>query len=600
MNARAGSAAVVAVVAFAYVALGGFVGGGYDPGRDVAEAYAIVHDGARPLLGPLVAGHVRLGPVWYYLLALPMSVVPAWFTAAMTAVLVGALQFPLAYAAGRRLADRRLGMLWVAALAMPSYASFESVGFASTNAVRTATLATLYCLLRARDTPRLLWWLAAGLAASAATHAHPSCAWLLAVVLAAAAWRPALVTPLLRERGAALLAAVAGMTLLFVPALFAPSSLLDTTRALAATNVSAVNLLRAPALLWSVAWSGPHAIMAAVFAPAHAFADNVATLAALLGLAGALRGLSAALAGQRAARWGLALCIAAVMFVALVRPFTPVYMTYSIIPCYALLVASGWHRLADTRPLAMFTLPVLFAAALAGVGVVHAMRDGGGRIDTQALADVTHPPSPTPVATDIWLYAASVDPLGRALCADPMPVYGALAYALDVFYAMPLRLHCPAQIRRFTDEAPAAAARGKIALAMRRYRELRIVPAMRVGGLGIDPVTRIIAAPPHRDLPLDARYPPHAYAFGAPTRIDYAFDAAAAELVVVSNPRVTWMPAWDSDVRCGGVRVAPATTDLVTRVYRCASGQQANRWVVATMAADPRALEVVTFTPRVR
>ncbi len=587
----------VATVALAYIAFGAFVGGGYDPGRDVAEAFAIAQDGARPLLGPLVAGRVHLGPAWYYLLALPLMAWPTWLAAAMAAVVVGALQFPLAYAIGRRLRDRSLGLLFVAALAMPGFASFELVGFASTNAVRTAVVASLYCMLRAHATPRLAWWFGSGLAASCAVHAHPSSGWLVPVIAIAALRQPGTVGRQLRDPVAALLAVATGFCVLFVPALLAPASLVEGSRAVAAANITLANLARAPALLWSVAWSGPHAIMDAVFVRVHPFADNVATVSALLALAGAARGTAAAVGGDRAARLGLATLAAATLFVALVRPFTPLYMTYSIVPGYALLVASGWRRFADTRPLALFVAPALFAGVVSGVGIVHAMRLGGGRIDIPSLADVTHAPGPTPAATDIWLYAASVDPLGRALCAQPAPVHGALAYALDVFYAMPLRMHCPQQMRAFIDEG---AANGRLALALQRYRDLRIEPALQIGGLGIDRVARVVAAPPHRDLPLDTRYPPHVYLSAPSSTISYTFDAPAAELVVVTNARVTWMPDWDVDVRCDSAPLAPATADLVTRVYRCATTQPLSHWTIATTAPDPRALEVVTFVPSMR
>jgi hypothetical protein len=299
---------------------------------------------------------------------------------------------------------------------------------------------------------------------------------------------------------------------------------------------------------------------------------------------------------------GVTLTVVAVGFVALVRPVTPVYMAYSIVPCYALLVASGW--LAFLRPRA-FALPLGVAIALAmaavvGVGVVHAMRAGGGRVDAPLLFDIVQKPAAELPPTDVWLPAIGVDPLGRALCADPAPVYGALGYALDVFYALPLRMHCAQAWNRFVDEAPGQmsneAPRGRLGLALRRYRDLGIAPAQTVVGIGLDPVRRVIAAPPHRDLPRDATYPPHPYVDGAALTTEYAFDADAAELVVVANPRATWMPRWASTARCDGNAVDAATTDLVTHVYRCA-GAGMHRWQVALTAADPRALEVVTFVP---
>jgi hypothetical protein len=598
MRAPPLDAAVVALIAVGYLAFGAFVGGGYDPGRDVAVAWSIVRDGATPLLGPLIAGHAHLGPAWFYALALPLALWPAWLSVALFVMLVGACQFPLAFAAGRRLADARLGMLWALALAMPGWASFESVGFASTNVMRTLTLATVYVLVRVRDAPRLAGWLGAGLLASLATHAHPSCAWLV-LVAAAAAWRrPGAAGAPLRPRAAALLAVAAGFALPFLPLLAAPPAVVASTYDVAGANAGIANLARVPALLWSIAWRGPQAIMSAVYPPAHVPAANVALLAALAGIAGALRGVAAAIGGDRAARLGVALTLVSVVFVALIRPVTPVYMAYSIVPGYALLVAAGWRALLRRWPFATaIGVGVVLATALAvGVGVVRSMRDGGGRIEP-VIADITRPLPATPTPPDVWLAALDADRLGRALCVAPAPVHGALAYVLDVFYAMPLRMHCAAEVPRFTQEAAGTPAAGRLGLAMRHYRALGAAPSQRIGGIGLEAVARIVAAPPRRDLPQDDTYPPHPYIAGAPLRIGYAFDAPSAEVLVVANPRVTWMPGWTSDVRCDGTALAPVSADLVTRLYRCPAGSL-HRWQVNVAAADPQAIEIVSFVPR--
>jgi len=57
------------------------------------------------------------------------------------------------------------------------------------------------------------------------------------------------------------------------------------------------------------------------------------------------------------------------------------------------------------------------------------------------------------------------------------------------------------------------------------------------------------------------------------------------------------VPAWTSDVRCDGAAVVPVAADLVTRLYRCAAGSM-HRWQVDVAAADPRAIEIVSFVPR--
>jgi len=593
--------AVVGLVTFAYIGFGAFVGGGYDPGRDVAIGWAIVHAGARPLEGPLFAGHAHLGPIWFYLLALPLAFSSLWIGAALTVMVIGALQFPLAYANGKLLGDRRLGLIWVAALAMPGWSSFESVGFASTNVVRSCVLAMVYAVLRARASRKPVWWFLAGLAAAVATHAHPSCLWTFGFAACYAVGRSGTAGKTRREGIIALATISIGFVLPFLPALASASSIAASAR-VAEANISLVNLLRAPAIVWSIAWQGPHAIFRALYPPGDTLPRAIATAAALFGLGGAACGSIAAWRGDLGARWGLSLGLTAILFVAWVRPVTPVYMTYSIVPGFALLVASGWYAcLLRYAYLVRVGVVGAFAASLTvGIGVVHAMREGGGRIDGAAINDVIHGPSRMLVANDVWLYAASVDAIGRALCANPSPVYGALAYSLDVFYAMPIRLHCDPEWRHFVEKVSnAGEEKGHMGLALRLYQDLGIYPAVHVGGLGIDVVTQVIAAPVYRDLPHGVIYPPHNYEFGLPTNIHYAFDAGAGEWLVISNPRVTWMPEWTTAVRCNGHPIAAATEDLVTRVYRCSTATR-NHWEVTLAAAKPELLEIVTFTPDTR
>ncbi|MGH8800369.1 MAG: hypothetical protein ACREX7_08995, partial [Casimicrobiaceae bacterium] len=105
---------IVAAFMAIYVASSFFGAAGPDTARDVAAALAIRNLQALPLHGPLLAGTSHLGPLWFYLLALPLAVHRSWVGVALFVAVLGSLQFPLAYATGRRLLDRRLGLLWCA------------------------------------------------------------------------------------------------------------------------------------------------------------------------------------------------------------------------------------------------------------------------------------------------------------------------------------------------------------------------------------------------------------------------------------------------------------------------------------------------------
>lgn len=597
-----GPAWAVAALTLAYIGFGLWIGAGYDTGRDVAAAWAIAREGARPLEGPIFAGQVHLGPVWFYLLAAPLAIAPTWLAPAMTAVVLASLQLPLAYAAGTRLADRRLGLMWAAALLLPGWAGFEQVGFSCTNLIRTCIVATLYCLVRARQTPAARWWFGAGLAASLAIHAHPSAAWLLPVTLVAAVLRPGEIARVLRDRVVAVALVAAGAVLPFLPVLGASTALLAGAAGTAAANVGVDNLSRVPALAVSIAWSGAYALFATLYGADDVPGRVAAVTAASLTAIGAVTGILAALRGNRPACIGLGLTLLSLLFVALLRPVTPLYMAYAVSPCLALLVAAGWR--ATTRVVAGaagaslgtgFTVLAVATWALVGIGVLQAMTRGGGRVDGPWVANITSGAAARAPLADVWLPARDVDALGRELCATPGPVYGALPYLLDVHYTLPVRIHCPQAFAAFDVRTGTAA--GRLALASARWRDIDAIPPLRVGGLGLAPVGTVIAAPASRGLPRDATYPPHPYASGPTTSVEYAFQLPRGQVVVASNPRVAWMPAWETEVRCNGVPATLASADIVTRVYACAALADPGRWTVSARAQDPSIIEFVAFDP---
>ena len=597
-----GAAWAVAALTLAYIAFGLWVGAGYDTGRDIAAAWAIARDGARPLEGPVFAGQVHLGPAWFYLLAAPLAISPTWLAPAMTAVFFASLQLPLAYAAGARLADRRLGLLWAAALLLPDWASFEQVGFTCVNLVRTGVVATLYCLVRARQTPSARWWFGAGLAGALAVHAHPSAIWLLPVAMVAAVLQPGAIAQVLRDRVFAVALVVAGAAVPFLPVLGSSMTLLASAAGTAAANVGVDNLARVPALAKSIAWNGAYSVFATLYGADEVLGRVAAVIAASLTAIGAVAGIIAALRGNRPARLGLGLTAVSLLSVAVLRPVTPLYMAYSVSPCIALLVAAGWR--GTTRVVAGatgwsigagFTALAVATWGLVGLGVIQAMARGGGRVDGPLLANITSTPAVQPPLPDVWLPARDVDALGRELCTAPGPVYGALPYLLDVHYTLPVRMQCPQAFAAF--DTRAGIATGRLALASARWRDISATPPRRVGSLGLAPVSFVIAAPAARDLPRAAAYPPHPYASGLPASVEYAFELPRGQLVVASNPRVTWMPAWETDARCNGVPATLASADLVTRVYSCAALAEPARWTVSARAQDASAIEFVAFDP---
>src|SRR5215471_18013631 len=94
-----------------------------DFARDVGVAYGIATGQRWPLQGPALDENLHLGPVWYYLLAVPLRLTHSWLVTVLVVALIASLKFPLAYALGSRLVDPLFGVLWALLLALPGWNS---------------------------------------------------------------------------------------------------------------------------------------------------------------------------------------------------------------------------------------------------------------------------------------------------------------------------------------------------------------------------------------------------------------------------------------------------------------------------------------------
>src|SRR5690348_18379594 len=66
-----------------------------DTADELLRAYEIRHAMAYPLEGPFLGGALHLGPMWWYLTALPLWVSHRWLAVALFIGLVCSLKFPL-------------------------------------------------------------------------------------------------------------------------------------------------------------------------------------------------------------------------------------------------------------------------------------------------------------------------------------------------------------------------------------------------------------------------------------------------------------------------------------------------------------------------
>ena len=192
--------AVIAILMAAYIAGSAWSAAIQDTARDVYYAYSIRHGLWFPMQGPVLGGAIHLGPVWFYVLSLPLFVSDGWLSVALFAAALSSLKFPLAFAVGRRALDARFGLLWACALALPGWSTFEQLIFFNPNPAAACMLGGVLLWMRLREAPSAANAFALGLLLALSLHVHPTCAPLLALG-AHALWRA--------ERRAAIAVAIA-------------------------------------------------------------------------------------------------------------------------------------------------------------------------------------------------------------------------------------------------------------------------------------------------------------------------------------------------------------------------------------------------------
>lgn len=180
--------AALAVAALLHVAaFAGFVPGN-DWTRDLVAAFAIADGEGFPSRGPVINASAHLGPVWYWLLALPLAL-GAGFTG--TVLFVGALatlKVPLAWRLGARLGGPWLALGFAALMLLPGWDLVRSLQLTHTVMLEALLLAAWLPLLTLWRDGHARQWAVFGLLGGLAVHAHPVALALFAPA-AAVAWR---------------------------------------------------------------------------------------------------------------------------------------------------------------------------------------------------------------------------------------------------------------------------------------------------------------------------------------------------------------------------------------------------------------------------
>ena len=339
---------------------------------------------------------------------------------------------------------------------------------------------------------------------------------------------------------------------------------------------------------------------------------------ALPGGAGAVFGLTLAieaiaLAGLafawRDRRTLTAIALATVALVTLaiawVRPQTPFYLVFTLLPPLAGLAALGIAalsaRVPAVAPATVGLLLALHVAMVAGIGITIA--SGHVAIPVASRFDVKAD-DPAPPVGEPWFPAYAVDASGRLQCAAERPVivHGTYAFLEDMYSGLDHRLACGGRGARpifvgLLGATPAGALH-LVGMAKPLWAALGWQPRTVLGGLGVAPAARVLSPLAGFPVPDGSVYPPHA--IDRTRSLALHIDAAVprANALVVSLPYGLWMPPPAIAITANGVPQAPLARDAVSAVYACRSCADGDvNWRIDIESVAPDRVDVVTLAP---
>ncbi len=557
--------------------------------RDLQIALDIARGEAFPLVGPVFGNRFHLGPVFHYLLALPLlfglplSTLPIFLGA-----LAGA-KFALAYGFGREWIDRRYGLLFAAALALPGWSGLDFLNTTTPMLVPVLLLASCWCALRFVRAGRGSALLGCALSASLALHAHPAAAAVAVVPVFLC------LQQLVRERRWGLAAAAVGVALLpLLPALLA-----------VVQSGSGAVLSQAPTV--TVPGSG-HSLGGWIDAVrGFALGGPLTTLRTLgsadCGAALAWITLTASLSGlamlaarathdRRARGLGvLLLGVGIVVFAA--RSNTPWYFVQALTLAHAAALAYGWHYW-QVGARAWVSVAIALAWAQAALVQTHLAR-GEGNFASIELMDVRRANGERGPDLPPWISIRHWQALADLLCADPtrmLALHAALARAVDDQGGLAARAHCNVGHVRLGG----AGARHLVGLPRAVWSQLQWSPEFKVGSIGVFTPTTVVTSASHA-IADPQRYPLRAALAGEEVAEALAFETSGDALLVVSQLSPA-LAHWRVDaVRADGVAIQPLYVDSSLHAYRVVGADNIH-WRLRVSASSPGWVDIVTIAPQ--
>ena len=575
-----------------------------DTARDIYNAWQIASGHGFPLEGPQLASVIHSGPVWFYILALPLLFSPSWVLMSLWVGFLTSMKYVLAYACGSRLGSRDFGLVWACLLALPGWSAINYLIFAHTNLVGTALLMCLYSYIRWQQANEKNWFFLMCFAVGIGIHAHPT------VYAAGIAALPAIVGSV-RKRQLEWWHLVIGFVLAIAPMVpyFISQHLnqwpdLQTTQGYIQSQPLLVNLLGFFDVLWGALIDGPIVALRYVLglqgiALWSAFIFLAATL--IIGLflvAMTTRRNSMSQPVKILLTWSVII----VGCVALIRDVTPFYMTLVIYPPVYGLAAWGWSQgMGKMARYSAWFFPLAAIVSLSGFAFATLEMGKTGQLSVPHKALVNVRSHATDKFEDgIYYPGWGRLKLGKFICDAQRPVYfhGYASLLLEQSYALEARMLCE------TDRVYIGGkGTGQHLVGVSHWdaEQLAIATELSMGSMAIYDVAQVLAPEHAEAIPVGDTYPPRPYLRSKKQQKTIEFVMGKDEILAITNLYHFWM-RYSVEVQLDGVMVDPFYKSTVTAFYKCSDCPAAKiqNWSVTISAPSPEFVELVTFFPETR
>ncbi len=596
-----------------YVVAGAQTSIATDTARDLLAAWDIAQGLSFPLRGPELYATWHLGPIWHYLLALPLWLTHSAALAALMVAALAGLKFPLAYRLGLSFGGATLARLALIAIALPGWWMFEWVVASHTNLAATCVLAFSLLLLNWSRSGRAASLAGAALMYSLALHAHPTAlfwGWLIIPAL----WHRR------RHGGAHWLHTGVAAVMFLLP--FAPMLVDEAlrgwpmwtgTREFVASRSQLSIVSRALVFLRDLLMLDGTRMPRQFLAGPGWLGAALHVVQCLLVLAAALGALLPRLPGAGAARIAALALLPASAFVVLLRPEIPYWMSYALAPGVAAFLALGWDRLhvalvasAAGRRLAGLqpSRPVLARQVLLGLYIagalsfallamirVHASGQGWVAVPYRIVGRYADPAKQIDTRVPNAIFPVfGQESLTRWLCDQPRPLslHGDGAALQRLTQGSLHLLHC--------------AGNSPVQLGGESHQRIALYPSYLVSqaGLGsgrsfaamrqvaVEEVLRPALGEPDAAV---RDYPPWPLTQQAVEQFEVEVPAGHG-LIAVSNLRPVFNGLDEPRLMVSGISVGPQARSAVTWVFRV-PGAAGGRLFIA--AGDRRLIEVLAL-----